>query len=112
MNYDDDILHVLREAGQEGLSIKKIVLHVYNRKHGLFDDISLDNVRQQVINFLLHHSKNTTSLIEHTEKRGVYRINLSSQECKQLYLNFKDLVEEKQPDETVNKQEDKPLSLF
>lgn len=41
MNYDSEILFVLTEAGEKGLSVKKIARHVFNNCNGLFDVVPL-----------------------------------------------------------------------
>jgi len=110
MNYDREIFFVLNEAGAKGLSVKKIARHVYNRCNGFFDEMQYDDVRRYVGDYLNRNCKMADSIIERTEVRGVYRINMSSGYSRQLLLDFKedDDVAEKREDDV----EDRSLSLF
>ena len=53
MSYDSEIIKVLVEAGEKGLSIKKIVQHVYNASNSLFCMITYDEVYTYVAQYLL-----------------------------------------------------------
>ena len=39
MKYEQDIIRLLYEAGDDGLSVKKMVMHVYNLHNGLFEKV-------------------------------------------------------------------------
>lgn len=110
MNYDREIFLVLNEAGTKGLSVKKIARHIYNRCNGFFDEVQYEDIRRYVGDYLNRNCKLTGSIIERTEVRGVYRINMSSSDSRQLLLDFKEDydVEEKKEDDV----EDRSLSLF
>ncbi len=109
MNYDSEILFVLNEAGPKGLSIRKIAMHVFNRCNGLFDAISLEDVHRYVASYLMKNSKAPDSIIERTNMRGVYRLNLNNASG-QLKFDFKDYVPEDA--DCVKTEEDGSLSLF
>ena len=106
-NYDREILKILKEVGEKGLSVTKISLHVHNACNTLFASVSYDEVHRYVAQFLLRNSKNPESIIEKTN-RGIYRLNLRSQETQQLVLQF---AEEPQLREEM-KTPDLSLSLF
>lgn len=109
MNYDRDIIFILSEAGPKGLSIKKIARHVFNHNNGLFNVVSFDDVYHYVSSYLIRNSKSADSIIEKTDVRGVYRINLSSRTTNQLQFIFCD-EEASEPEKPDN--EDLSLSLF
>lgn len=109
MNYDSEILYVLKEAGAKGLSIRKIARHVFNSRNGLFETVSLDDVHRYVAWYLIRNSKSADSFIERTDVRGVYRLNLSNA-SRQLQFDFKD--EENEIGGEAVSCEDKSLSLF
>lgn len=108
MNYDHEILSVLTEAGDKGLSLKKIAMHVYNRANGLFCAADIEDVRRYVANYVARVSRQSGSVIERTDERGVYRINNSCSDANQLHFVFKE-YEPEQPNQSV---EDTSLSLF
>lgn len=110
MNYDREILHVLAEAGEKGLSVKKITMHVYNRVNGLFYSVDMEYVRRQVVNYIMRSVRQPNPIIEHTEERGVYRLNLSCGESNQLQFDFKDHKEESEEEKHMT--EDTSLYLF
>lgn len=108
MNYDKEILRILTEVGDRGLSVAKVSLHVYNACNSLFTMVSYEDVHRYVAQYLLRNSKNRDSIIEKTE-RGIYHLNLKSAETQQLMLQFQDEA----PEETVSPQtDDLSLSLF
>ena len=111
MNYDSEILYVLKEAGAKGLSIRKIARHVYNSRNGFFDVVSFDEVHRYVAGFLVRNSKSANSFIERTNVRGVYRLNLSNT-TRQLQFDFKDGDVQNENEDVDKSCEDKSLSLF
>lgn len=108
-SYDQKILKVLAEAGTDGLSIQKIVYHVYNSSNTFFETVSLEDVHRYVRQFLQRNSKNKDSMVESTGVRGVYRINEKSSDSQQLMLMFSDEVQEAEEKKPVV---DQSLSLF
>ena len=111
IKYEQEIFRVLTEAGEEGLSVQKIALHVYNSCNSLFNPVSYDEVYGFVSRFLIAKSRKQHSLIERTAYRGVYHLNFNLKETQQLVLQFKqetdaDVEEPKAP------PVDMSLSLF
>lgn len=94
----------------EGLSIRKIVRHVYNAHNSLFETADLEEIKRSVTQYLVSRSKTPSSPIEHTGERGVYRLNPRSEESKELMLMFTD--QEEQSPETNTPQQDTSLDLF
>ena len=111
MNYEEEILKVLYESGSEGLSVRKISLHVYNSAHSLFDSPSFEEVRKNVVAILKHHSGKKSSLISRMSVRGHYCINLESRTFQQQRLNFSDKEVEESPVKPSSCP-DTSLSLF
>ena len=109
LNYDQQILQILTEAGDRGLSVQTISKHVFNRTRTFFVSPDLEEIRSYVQQFLLRNSKSAQSLIERTGQRGYYRLNTQgSLDARQLMLQFSDdeLKEEEKP------RQDFSLSLF
>lgn len=91
MTYDQQILRILIEAGERGLSVQAISKHVYNRTRTFFVTPDLQEIHIYVQKFLLKNSKSQQSLIERTGQRGCYRLNTTgSQDARQLMLQFAD----------------------
>ena len=109
MNYDNEILFILNEAGENGLSVKKIAMHVFNSCNDLFDVVSFDEVHRYVSGYLARNSRCAGSRVLRTDVRGVYRIN-SSFMTRQLTLDFKE--DEHDLDCGQSCTEDKSLLLF
>ncbi len=86
----------------------KIARHVYNEKNTFFNDVSFEEVHRDVQQYLLRHSRQSDSMFERMEKRGMYRLNQNSPETMQLLLQFSDDEEE----EGKNNVVDQSLSLF
>lgn len=108
--YNSEILRILVEAGDEGLSVKKIARHVHNACNTLFSTVSFDEVYTYVAQYLIRNSKNSDSMITRTDVRGNYRINPRNEDSQQLMLQFQDECDEKE-----NIQEpsvDQSLPLF
>lgn len=95
----------------EGLSIRKIVRHVYNSHNSLFETVELEDVKRDVTQYLASQSKNSSSPIERTSERGVYRLNPTEQTNIQLMLDFKE-EEKKGEEETTPTSIDTSLDMF
>lgn len=111
IKYEQEVFRVLTEAGEEGLAVQKIALHVYNACNSLFNPVSYEEVYAFVSRFLITKSRMPHSLIERTAYRGVYHLNFNLKETQQLVLQFKqetdaDVEEPKAP------PVDMSLSLF
>ena len=103
--YNSEILRILVEAGNEGLSVKKIARHVHNACNTLFS-----SVYTYVSQYLIRNSKNADSMIARTDVRGNYRINPRNEDSQQLMLRFQDECNEKE--DTPKPSVDQSLSLF
>ncbi len=112
MTYDQQILQILSEVGERGISVAVLAKHLYNLNSTFFFSPDLQDIRQYVQQFLLRNSKSAQSLIERTDKRGCYRLNTQgSADARQLMLNFRDEKPAVQAQEEPA-SEDLSLSLF
>lgn len=112
MSYELQILNILTEAGENGISVLSIARHVYNINSTLFYQPDFAEVRAFVQQYLLRNSKSHQSLIEATGRRGYYRLNTEgSADARQLMLHFQ---EERQTKEAPDEKppQDMSLSLF
>ena len=111
MSYDQQILKILTEAGERGISVQNISRHVYNLNCTFFHQPEYEEVRNYVQQYLLKNSKSQQSLIESTGQRGYYRLNTTgSKDAQQLMLLFRDDIvnDDVQP----STQQDLSLDLF
>lgn len=114
MSYEQQILHLLSEVGERGISVQMLAKHVYNMNCTLFSQPDLQEVHQFVQQYLLKNSKSNLSLIESTGRRGYYRLNTQNNaDARQLMLEF---AEEEEPvveePEDEKPTQDLSLSLF
>ena len=111
MTYDQQILQVLTEAGECGVSVQAIAKHVYNMNCTFFVQPDFEEIRTYVQQYLLRNSKSQQSLIESTGRRGYYRLNTEgSADARQLLFQFSDEKEEDTEEEKP--QQDLSLDLF
>jgi hypothetical protein len=111
MTYDRQILRILTDVGDRGISVQLLAKHVYNQNSTLFFSPDLSEIHAYVQQYLLKNSKSSSSLIESMEQRGYYRLNTSQNaDARQLMLEFKNQssVEEKEE----QPQQDLSLDLF
>ena len=111
MSYDQQILKILTEAGERGISVQNISRHVYNLNCTFFHQPDYEEVRSYVQQYLLKNSKSQQSLVESTGQRGCYRLNTTgSKDAQQLMLLFRDDIvnDDVQP----STQQDLSLDLF
>lgn len=110
MTYDKQILQILIDVGERGISVMSLAKHLYNQNSTFFSTPDFDEIRSYVQQYLLKNSKSQQSLIENTGRRGYYRLNAKNNaDAQQLMLLF---GAERQEEETVEPQKDLSLSLF
>ncbi len=111
LSYEQQILQVLSEAGERGVSVQAVSKHVYNMNCTFFMKPDYDEIRNYVQQYLLRNSKSVQSLIERTGRRGYYRLNTTgSSDARQLLLKFREnhaVTEDEKP-----QQQDLSLNLF
>ena len=110
MSYDRQILQILSEVGERGISVQLLSKHVYNLNSTLFSTPVLEDIRSYVQQYLLKNSKSAQSLIESTGRRGYYRLNTQNNDnARQLMLSFSEMPEEKEEEKP---EVDLSLNLF
>ena len=110
MSYDQQILSILMEAGERGISVQTIAKHVYNMNCTFFFQPDYEEIRSYVQQYLLRNSKSPQSLIDSTGRRGYYRLNTTgSVDARQMVLQFREDHEEKEEEKP---QLDLSLDLF
>lgn len=112
MKYGKEILETLYEAGNDGLSVHKIAIHVHNQCNTLFSPIDFENVRIDVQRWLLANSRHSTALVEHCEKRGLYRLNPKSNETQKLMLQFGENNDKNEDTYKDNQKNNTQILLF
>lgn len=108
MKYEREILAILTEAGNKGLSVGKIARHVFNASNSIFEPIAFDEVRGTVGRYLRTQASRKSGVVKRGDRRGIYCINLHSKDTRQLLLKLfppKDEAGENPP-------ADQSLSLF
>ena len=111
MTYDKQILQILTEVGEKGISVQLMAKHLYNLNSSLFFTPDYEEIRTYVQQYLLKNSKSSLSLIEATGKRGFYRLNTQNNaDARQLMIEFR---ETHQPEDNEEKPAvDLSLDLF
>ena len=110
--YEQQVLRILSEVGERGISVALLAKHVYNLNCTLFAQPDLQEVHQSVQQYLLRNSKSPQSLIESTGRRGYYRLNTQgSADARQLMFDFREEQPVPEP-EPEQPQQDFSLSLF
>lgn len=110
MNYEKEIICILQEVGEEGISIMKIARHVFNACNSLFDPEDFKSVHKNVAKFLAKHSKRPDSIIQKAKTRGRYCLNMKSGKIRQLMLDFS--AADLQEKESLSADDGHPLALF
>ncbi len=88
MNYENEILIVLREVGCQGMPLRRIALNVYNIVNTLFSSLSQEEVYNDVADYLRVKSSQLGAPVEKAEVRGWYRLNMDSARVQQLFIEF------------------------
>ena len=112
MTYDRQILKILTDVGDKGISVQLLAKHVYNQYSTLFYTPELSEVRSYVQQYLLKNSKSPQSLIESTGRRGYYRLNTGNNaDARQVMPELREESVEEEP-EIAKPSKDLSLSLF
>lgn len=83
MDYEKDIIVVLREAGEKGLPVRRVVRHVFNAHNSFFETTSKETVAGVVQRYLSYHSQYEDDTIEKV-RFGIYRLNMKSARTRSL----------------------------
>lgn len=111
MTYDSQIIQILTEVGEQGISVQSMTRHLYNMNVSLFAAVDIEEIRNYVQQYLLKNSKSPQSLIERTGRRGYYRLNIQNNaDARQLLLEFRSHIS--QEEMPVPSVPDLSLELF
>ena len=101
------------EAGDEGLSLKKIAMHVYNSNNNLFENPDFNKIYSSLAQYLSKQSKMSDGMVKRISSKGVYAINKrwSGYLHTMIDFSFADSVN-LTTDEPISTVRDQSLSLF
>ena len=103
MIYDRQILRILSDVGEQGISVQLLSKHVYNLNVSLFFTPDINEIRSYVQQYLLKNSKSATSLVESMARRGYYRLNTqNNSDARQLMIEFHEAT-------STDEKEEKPV---
>lgn len=88
MDYEKEILRVLYEAGEAGLTVQKIAVHVHNSCNTLFCAQTFADIHSEVQKWLWRNAQKQDSPVAHCDRRGAYRLDMKSSKAVQLFLEF------------------------
>jgi hypothetical protein len=95
VTYDQHILGILSGVGQRGISVMSLAKHVYNQNNTFFGSPDFNAVYVYVQQYLRRNSKSPQSLVEHTQRRGYYRLNTrGNADARQIMIDFRKADEE------------------
>lgn len=113
MTYEEQILHILSQVGERGISVSMLAKNIYNMNCSLFSQPDMQEVYRMVQQYLLKNSKSSQSLIESTGRRGYYRLNTGNNAvARQLMLDFREEEMTEDEEEEERSQQDLSLNLF
>lgn len=72
--YKQQVLKILMEVGERGMSASLLSKHVYNLNCSLFYQPDVDGIRRWVWSFLQRNARSKHPLIERTGRYGYYRL--------------------------------------
>lgn len=111
MTYDRQILRILSDVGEQGISVQLLAKHVYNQNVSLFYTPDINDIHSYVQQYLLKNSKSSASLVESMERRGYYRLNTQNNaDARQLVIEFRQEINTEEKEEKP--VEDLSLDLF
>lgn len=87
MKYEQNVIDLLLQVGENGLPLQSIVKHVYNTHNSFFEPIKEQNVYQSIRSYLIKNSVSPYSLFVKGDD-GKYRLNPKSVQATALTLQF------------------------
>lgn len=114
MTYDQQLLQILMDVGERGISIRLLTMHLYNLNTSLFSQPDYEALHSYVQQYVARNSRSSQSLLVATGKRGHYRLNTGgSADARQLMLQFREELQEGGVEmEEQPQQQDFSLDLF
>ncbi len=84
MQYERDVLIILREAGSNGLPLKRIALHVYNIRNSIFEPLDRKKLYYAIAQWLRQESLHSEGAVKKMSQWGRYSLNKRSKKVRQL----------------------------
>jgi hypothetical protein len=113
MGYEQQILRILTAVGEKGISVSALAKNIYNENCTFFSQPDFAEIKVFVQQYLLRNSKSSNSTIEHTDKRGYYRLNMNNKAfVQQMMLEFVEEEDEEQIKSNTEVKKDYSLDLF
>jgi len=112
MDYGQQIMSILYDVGERGISARLLTRHVYNMNRTLFAEPDIAEVRDYVRKFLRRQFKAANPMLERTGKRGYYRLTSNYIAKARLSLQFTNDTEPDIEDKEDVPAQDFTLSLF
>jgi hypothetical protein len=112
MDYEQQIVSILADVGEKGISARLLTRHVYNMNRTLFAEPDKEEIYDFVRKFLKRNYKSSQPLLERAAKRGYYRLNpRSAASARQMQLDF-DNAEPSEEEKEAKPEQDLSLKLF
>lgn len=73
--YKQQVLEILMDVGERGISAALLSKHVYNLNCTFFFQPDIDEIRRWVWSYLQRNARSRHPLIERTGRHGYYRLN-------------------------------------
>ena len=73
--YKQQVLEILMDVGERGMSAALLSKHVYNLNCTFFFQPDVDEIRRWVWSYLQRNARSRHPLIERTGRHGFYRLN-------------------------------------
>lgn len=73
--YKQQVLEILLDVGERGMSAALLSKHVYNLNCTFFFQPDVDEIRRWVWSYLQRNARSRHPLIERTGRHGFYRLN-------------------------------------
>lgn len=102
--YKQQVLKILMDVGEGGMSASLLSKHVYNLNCTLFFQPDVDEIRRWVSSFLQRNSRSRHPLVEHTKRHGYYRLNKRG-----ISYMRKMMLAQQEPDSPQEKEPEKQL---
>lgn len=107
MSFEREIIEILIEAGQEGLSVQNISRHIFNSRNSFFNPVQFSDIHYEVQKYLTKSCKQPESIVTRKSK-GLYCLDFKLDKTRQLVLEFTE-DEKQEPEKPIV---DQSLSLF
>ena len=111
--YKQQVLRILLDVGQRGMSAALLSRHVYNLNTTFFFQPDIDEIRRKVWAFLQRNAHSRRPLVEHTDRHGYYRLSRRGIiYTRKMLASLSDDIHSDEPAETEKLRQDDLPGLF